>query len=190
MNTNDELKQLELATSDVPEQNLDPETAALREGWRVMSAALEKHSGHFDETALLSKLHGEFAAPRTTLKSTGRTGGWVVVAALLGGTLAASLLLVVALASGRLGQQPVATPIKVVTPQQNNLAVTQNVKPAPAAEHDDSTWTWDDPLDSQISLAAAQMQTLQKPALPLDASISTLNDQLQQMAQDLDEGAL
>jgi hypothetical protein len=34
------------------------------------------------------------------------------------------------------------------------------------------------------------MQTFQKPALPLDASISTLNYQLRQMAQDLDDGAL
>jgi hypothetical protein len=111
------------------------------------------------------------------------------VATLLGGALAASLLLVVALSGGRFRQQPVAKPIPV-TPEQNNLAVTPRTGATPAENHDGGTWTWDDPLDSQISLAAAQMQTMQKPALPLDASISTLNYRLWQMAQDLDEGAL
>ena len=114
----------------------------------------------------------------------------MVVAALLGGALAASLLLMVALAGGFFGRQPIARPTKTTTPRQNNLAATQNIKPAPVVENGGSTLSWDDPLDSQISVAAAQMQTFQKPALPLDASISTLNYQLRQMAQDLDEGAL
>ena len=44
MNTNDERNQLELATSNSPEQSLDAETAELREGWRVLTKA-ESASG-------------------------------------------------------------------------------------------------------------------------------------------------
>lgn len=189
MNTSDELKQLELATSNLPEQALDSDAAALRDGWRVLSAALDKCGGHFDEGALIAKLQREMAPSPRMAETKRKSGGWIVGAALVGGALAASLLLVVALSGGRFRQQPVTKPIPV-TPEQNNLAVTPHIDPTPAVGHDGSNWTWDDPLDSQISLAAAQMQTMQKPALPLDASISTLNYQLQQMAQDLDEGAL
>ncbi len=189
MNSNDERKQLELATSSAPEQNLDAETAELREWWRVLAKALEKNSGRFDEGALVSKLQREMAASSRRAETNGQGRGWIVVAALLGGTLAASLLLMVALAGGFFGRQPIAKPTKTITPPQNNLAAAPNIKPAPLVENG-STLSWDDPLDSQISVAAAQMQTFQKPALPLDASISTLNYQLRQMAQDLDEGAL
>ncbi len=197
MSIDDDRKQLELATSSIPEQTLEPETAALREGWRVLSAALEKHNGHFDEAALLGKLQREIAAAPPLAETSRRSEGWIAVAALLGGALAASLLLMVAYTGGWFDQQPIAKPTKAVTPH-NNLAATPRMKPAPGAEtpfhetteNDGSNWTWDDSLDSQISLAAAQMQTFQNPALPLDASISTLTYQLQQMAQDLDEGAL
>jgi len=188
MNTNDELKQLELATSSTPEQNLDAETAELREGWRVLTKALEQSSGRLDEGALVSKLQREMAASPRRAETNGQGRGWMVVAALLGGALAASLLLMVALAGGFFGRQPIAKP-KTTTPQQNNVAAAPDIKPAPLVENG-STFSWDDPLDSQISVAAAQMQTFQKPALTLDASISTLNYQLRQMAQDLDEGAL
>ena len=186
MNTSDELKQLELATSNAPEQNLDAESAELREGWRVLTKALEKNSGRFDEGALVAKLQREMTASTPRAGTNGRRGGWMVVAALLGGALAASLLLMVAVAGGFFGKQPVAKPGQTTAPKQNNLAG----KTAPSGINDGSTPSWDDPLDSQISVAAAQMQTFQKPALPLDASISTLNYQLQRMAQDLDEGAL
>ena len=197
MNTNDELKQLELATSSAPEQGFDADAGALREGWGVLSSALDKCSGHFDEAALLGKLQREIAAAPPLAETSRRSEGWIAVAALLGGALAASLLLIVAHTGGWLDQQPIAKPTKAVTPH-NNLAATPRMKPAPGVEtpfhginkNDGSNWTWDDSLDSQISLAAAQMQTFQNPALPLDASISTLTYQLQQMAQDLDEGAL
>lgn len=189
MNTNDELKQLELATSHAPDQSLDAETAELREGWRVLAKALEKSSGRFDEGALVAKLQREMAASPRRAETNGQSRGWIWVAALLGGALAASLLLMVALAGGFFGRQPIARP-KTSTPQQKNLAAAPRNIPAPVVENGGSTLSWDDPLDSQISVAAAQMQTMQKPALPLDASISTLNYQLQQMAQDLDEGAL
>ena len=187
MNTNDELKQLELATSNAPEQNLDAETAELREGWRVLAKALEQSSGRFDEGALISKLQREMAASPRAIETNGRGRGWIWVAALLSGALAASLLLVVAMSGNWFGQQPIAQP-KTIVPKQNNLAV--RTVPSAISEIDGSTLSWDDPLDSQISVAAAQMQTFQKPALPLDTSISTLNYQLRQMAQDLDEGAL
>lgn len=188
MNTSDELKQLELATSSAPEQNLEAETAELREGWRALTKALEQSGGRFDEGALLSKLQREVSASPLRAETNDQGRGWIVVAALLGGTVAASLLLMVALAGGFFGRQPIAKPTKTSTPQQNNLAV--KTAPSGINESDGSTPSWDDPLDSQISVAAAQMQTFQKPALPLDASISTLNYQLRQMAQDLDEGAL
>ena len=188
MNTDDDRKQLELATSSIPEQTLEPETAALREGWRVLSAALEKHNGHFDEAACLSKLQREIVVPQATVGTNSPRGGWMVVATLLGGALAASLLLMLSYTGGWFGPQPIAKPTQTVTPQ-SSLAATPNLHPG-IGETDGSTWAWDDPLDSQISVAAAQMQTMQKPALPLDASISTLNYQLRLMAQDLDEGAL
>lgn len=199
MNMNDELKQLEQATSSLPVQNLDAETAALREGWRALSASLDKYNGQFDEAALLSKLQREIFVPPQASETNGKSGGWIVVAALLGGALAASLLLMVALAGGWFGQQPIAKPTQTVPPQQNRLAASPNLRPAPAVEspsrhgineHDGSTSTWDDPLDSQISVAALKMQTMQQPASRLDATISTLNYQLKQMAQDLDQGAL
>lgn len=188
MNTSDELKQLEQATSNLPEQALDSDAASLREGWRVLSAALDKSGGPFDEGALVAKLQREMAPAPRMAETKGRSRGWIVVAAMLGSALAASLLLMVAFAGGWLGQQPIAKPTKTTLPKQNNLAM--ETAPGELHENDGSTLSWDDPLDSQISVAAAQMQSFQKPALPLDATISTLNYQLQQMAQDLEEGAL
>jgi hypothetical protein len=196
MNTDGELKKLEHATSRLPEQALEGDAAALREGWRVLSSALDQSCPHFDEAALVARLQREIAFSSSAAETKRASGGWIVLAALVGGALAASLLLVVALASGKLGQQPIAGP--TITPR-NNLAVTPNNDQSPIVEtpphpgmneNDGHVWNWDDPLDSQISVAAAQMQTFQKPALPLDASISTLNHQLQRMAQDLEEGAL
>lgn len=185
MNTGDELKQLERATSEIPQRTLDEDAAALREGWRVLSATLERNDRPFDEAAFLSKLQRELAdSPAIAVKGTGKNSGWLVAAALLGGALAASLLLGVAIVSGRLGKQPIAEPPPAAN-SQKNLAMAPNMK-----SEKESFSPWDDPLDSQISIAAAQMQTMQEPTLPLDASISTLNYQLQRMAEDLDEGAL
>lgn len=183
-NTGDELKQLEHATSEIPERALDEDAAALREGWRVLSSALDRNDRPFDEVAFLCKFQRELAdSPALPVERSGKNTGWLVVAVLVG-TLAASLLLVVAIVSGRLGKQPIAQPTPAVNSQEN-LVVAPNIK----AEKD-LVSPWDDPLDSQISVAAAQMQTMQKPALPLDASISTLNYHLRRMAEDLDEGAL
>jgi hypothetical protein len=199
MNIDDELKQLELATSRLPVQDLDAETASLREGWRTLTAAIEKSGSPFDEAAFVSRLQRELAVSPPAAETKRISGGWIVIVTLLGGALAASLLLVVALASGKLGQQPIAQPTTPTKTPQNNLAVTPNSNHSPSVEtparqgineNDGYVGTWDDSLDSQISVAAAQMQTFQKPALPLDASISTLNHQLQQMAEDMDEGAL
>ena len=190
MNLEEELKRLEAATSrelpSAPEQNLDAETAELREGWRVLKA-LEASGSSFDEGALIAKLQREMISPAAAAGTNGRGNGWMVVG-VLGGALAASLLILVAIGSGWFGQQqPVAKPVKAITPGENKVAVE---KTSGASQYDATTPSWDDSLDSQISVAAAQMQTMQKPALPLDASISTLNYQLQQMAQDLDDGAL
>jgi hypothetical protein len=191
MNLEEELRQLEIATSREPsasaaELNLDAETAELREGWRVLTKALDANSGTFDEGALISKLQRERATPAIATGTNRLGNGWMVVG-LLGGTLAASLLIVVAIGSGWFAQRPVAKPVEKPIPKENGVAVE---KIGGASQYDPTTPSWDDSLDSQISVAAAQMQTMQKPALPLDASISTLNYQLQQMAQDLDEGAL
>ena len=201
MNNDDELKQLELATSRASAQNLDAETAALREGWNVLTAALEKSSGPIDEAAVVARLQREVAASPPAAETKRAGGGWMVIAALVGGALAASLLFVAVLASGQLGKQPVAKPkTPEVAPQQNNLAVTPKTELSPTVEapahpgineNDGHVWNWDDSLDTQISVAAAQMQTMQNnQALPLDDSISTLNYQLKQMAEDLDAGAL
>lgn len=198
-NIDDELKQLELATSQIPDKNFDPETATLREGWRTLTSALEKNAGPFDEGALVAKLQREITVfpPAAETKRAG--SGWIVVAALLGGALAASLLLVVALANGTFSKQPIVKPKTLEIVPQNNLTNSPKIKSAPAMEspsqygineNDGHVGSWDDPLDSQISVAAAQIHTFERPALPLDASISTLNYQLQQMAEDMDEGAL
>jgi hypothetical protein len=200
MNIDDELKQLELATSRAPAQNLDAETAALREGWNVLTAALEKSSGPIDEGTLVTKLQREFTSSPPACETKRAGSGWIVVAALLGGALAASLLFVVALASGTFSKQPIAKPETPVIAPQHNLANSPSIKSAPTvenpsqqeiSENDGPVWNWDDSLDSQISVAATQMQSLQNnQALPLDDSISTLNYRLQQMAEDLDAGAL
>jgi hypothetical protein len=184
MNMNEDLKQLEMATSTLPEQNLDAEAAALREGWRVLTGSLDNHNVPFDEAALLSKLQREISVAPGVSETKGTSGGWIVVTALVGGALAASLLLMVAVGGGWFGPQSIAEPTPAISPQMD-LAAASNIK----AEKE-SISSWDDPLDSQITVAAAQMQTLQKPALPLDASISTLNFQLQRMAQDMEDGAL
>lgn len=183
MNMNEELKQLELATSTSPEQNLDAETAALREGWRVLAGSLDKHSLPFYEAALLSKLQREISVSSGRCETKGQSGGWMVVAALVGGALAASLLLMVAIGGGWFGKQSIAEPASAISPKVDLAASNMQAEKELIS-------SWDDPIDSQITVAAAQMQTLQKPALPLDASISTLNYQLQRMAQDLEDGAL
>lgn len=200
MNIDDELKQLELATSRAPAQNLDAETASLREGWNVLAAALEKSNGSFDEGAMVAELLREPVALPPVAETKRAGGGWIVVAALLGGALAASLLFVLTLASGTWSKQPIAEPKTPEIVPLEKLANAPNIKTAPAVENpshpginenDGPVWNWDDSLDTQISVAAAQMQTLQNnQVLPLDDSISTLNYRLQQMAEDLDAGAL
>ncbi len=203
---NDERNQIERAMSrQIPAGDLDADTASLREGWRVLNQALEGADRDFDEAAFTARLQSQLLVePARSAISTHarRHPGWIIAAAILGGCLAASLLFVLALASGQLSKQQVAEPARqknkaaqpavaiAKLPGEKSQSISESPPAGSARESDGGSWSWDDPLDSQISVAAAQMQSLQKPALPLDSSISTLNWQLQQMAQDLEEGAL
>lgn len=190
---NDEIRRLEQATGKMPAGDLDADAAALREGWRALAATLEKVNGDFDETAFAAKLRSVLLPePAATQRPESRTNstyaGWIVVGSLVGGTLAASLLLALALASSRLGVQRQV----VQSSAGANSGTGQESITLPRETNDNfgSISSWDDPLDSQISIAAAQMEHLQRPALQLDASISDLDWQLKRMAQDLDEEAL
>jgi hypothetical protein len=201
---NENLKEhLEQATSPkIPDGALDSEAAPLREGWRVLSRALETSNNRFDEAAFAAKLQAELLAqpaasplPQTT--SSRQHWGWVVGGALLGGALAASLVFALVIVNNRLAHQPGQVVKKPPTEndQQNHLAATSGTKEinslsSTGASQNDSPWSWDDPLDSQISVAAAQMESMQKPAPGVDRSISALDWQLKLMAQDLEEGAL
>jgi hypothetical protein len=192
-------RQLEQATStSVPDAALDPETSRLREGWCALSRALEASHTPFDEAHFAAKLQADLLAPSTACPAPRpedrRTyWGWALGAALLGGALAASLLVAFAVVGYRAANQPQQIVKKSPAAGQKQFVATpgepDSLSSTGASQHD-APWSWDDPLDSQISVAATQMETMQKPALPLDTSISTLNWHLQQMAQDLEEGAL
>ena len=201
---NETLKErLERATSAAaPGGALDSEAASLREGWRVLSRALETSTRTFDEAAFVTKLQAELLAqPAVSLapQTTSSQRHWVRIlgATLLGSALAASLVFAVVVINSRLTNEPRQAVNKspAKNDQKNQLAAIPVVKTQDALSSDEvrengSPWSWDDPLDSQISVAAAQMESMQQPAPSVDRSISALDWQLKLMAQDLKEGAL
>ena len=164
---------LELATSCCrePGELLDPETAELREGWLALGDLLARHPVR-DNSAFAARLAAELsAAPVITVRSKGR---WAVVGALTA-VAAAALVAISIWTAGK----PASRDDVVAGHLQN-----------PVLSGAEEAADWDDPLDGQIASLQEQLGPLAGSPPGLDASLSALNQQLAELADDLDAGSL
>ena len=181
-------KQLEQATADacfVP-AGADNEGTELRAGWLSLVQAFEadgsRPSLHLEEAALMARIVAsleETNQPVITVRSSSADqarqatrAGWLVT-----GALAAAVLLCVGLVLQRVSQRAVVNEVAEHVEVQPSAVVAAQV-------------AWSDPLDEQISLAESRLQNLHSGLPDLDGSLSTLGDQMGELARDLELGSL
>ncbi|HEY2413752.1 MAG TPA: hypothetical protein VGI40_15990 [Pirellulaceae bacterium] len=180
---NDELQlsdeQVRLATSRaVPgEASFDGETAAARDGFLSLGAAVEAAAGNFDEAALLARLQKScVTAPVVVLRRRESARDWMSVV-LAGALAAAGMIAIVRIATdpGTTGSQ-VAQLEKRVPP-----AGVEPVEAFPSR----SMFAWNDPLDDEIALASATIEQFTSRGRGFDGSLLDMNDQLKALSQEL-----
>jgi len=174
---NDDLKltddQLRLVTSrSLPAGSaLDAETSAARDGFLALGSAVESAARHFDEAALLSQLTS--SREQTCSRSLINQYAWPLIAT---GAIAAGMLL--AIARIAMEHRQANEPIVIVRPPVTSAPVGTAVG-APSA------LTWNDPLDDEITLAAATIDRFSPTSRSFDNSLLDMNDQLQALSREL-----
>src|SRR5262249_17908808 len=151
-NMNDELKitdeQLRPATSRTlpSDVSLDSETAATRDGFLSLGAAIESAAGNFDEATLLARLQEScVATPVVTPQRRGLPRDWITL--VLTSALAAAGL--IAIARIAMDAQPTGPQVA----QAENSAPMMAFVP-PETMWNQSMFVWNDPLDDEIALAS------------------------------------
>jgi hypothetical protein len=187
--------ELLLATSRTlpSEFALNDDAAAAREAFLSLGAALESASG-FDEAALVRRLHAaclsaQEPAGKASLAERTKLRRWwpLVVGAALAASLAGFFFVPGDTVEKR---QPMAViseaqkPIEAHNAPQQPIdsAVAQN---AASGETSDAAENWRDPLDDEISLAAATIGQLAGHASGLDDSLLEINDRLEALVHEL-----
>ncbi len=165
--------QLRLATSRSlpPDAALDAETSAARDSFMALGSAIESAARHFDQAALLCELT---TSPEPTCSRFSNTQyAWPLIAS---GALAAGMLLAVA----RLTMEHRQT-------NEPTSMVQSPVSGAPrgAAGVTAAAVAWNDPLDDEITLAAATIDRFSHATRGFDGSLLDMNDQLQALSREL-----
>ncbi len=174
---NDDLKitddQLRLATSrSLPADTaIDPDTAAARDTFLALGSAVESAARHFDETALLSQL--TISREQICSQSVISRYAWPLI---VSGALAAGMLL--AIVRIAMEHRQASEPVAVVRPPDTGAPMTIPVI-APASV------AWNDPLDDEITLAAATIDQFSHTNRTFDNSLLDMNDQLQALSREL-----
>jgi len=180
--------QLERATSPraSPETPLDPETAALREGWLALAQMLQ--AAEQRGAALPEK-------PAPLPRKRPHLGSLAVVAALTA-CLSAGVILAWMLAGSRPSPRP--SPRSVETARKDVSPSNDGRLPAPAAVAPSPTapktapieLAWDDPLDAQI-ITTAQAVAAAKQEWPyLADAAASVRMGLEQVQNEMDDSPL
>jgi hypothetical protein len=193
--------ELRLATSrSLPgDVALDAEVAAAREAFLSLGGALESAGSEFDEAALIQRLHAAcLIAPKPSAKyalpeRTTERRWWPL---LVSGVLAAGLAgLFFILGGTNDDSQPIAVTPELQKPSETHaspnppidLRVARNTVSEDTAE---VAQAWSDPLDDEISLAAATIGQLAGHERGLDYSLLEINDRLEALVQELNSETL
>jgi hypothetical protein len=181
MNDNRELTDEQLlraTTRPLPSGTpLDSDTAAAREAFLSLGAAVEADAADFDERLLAEKLTE--SCVRSTQAGSGvpasrKTRDWWSI--VLGGALAAaSLIAIVRIA---VISQQLTDEITVAT-KENSPKSNPPIVPAFASAG------WSDPLDEEIALAAVTIEQLGSRSRGVDGSLLEMNDRLDALNQEL-----
>jgi hypothetical protein len=171
--------QLEQATSRTPAP-LDGETAALHEGWLALGRAIDAENAGFREDTLLARLaEPRIDAPSSPLvirPASSVAGYWMpLVAAAL--ALAMLFAVVRTLSFGSREEVAVTNPDRETHPPE--VAVPE-IAAEPAA-----IAAWSDPLDDEIDTALTQLRSASSRTGGVDASLTSLQNQMQQFSADL-----
>ncbi|MBN2023116.1 MAG: hypothetical protein JW809_10015 [Pirellulales bacterium] len=171
-------RRLERATAArlAPGETLDPETAALREGWlawtRLLDGACPDLRASEKGTVPLARANG-FSSRRFR-------GGWQTFVAAAAAASIAAVLGVTGLVTPNRQAGPVGPAAETFTGSPGATAAT------PAA----SDLAWDDGLDDAIaSFGQALIEARRSPSR-LDGSFDAIQRRLQQMEQDLSDQEL
>jgi hypothetical protein len=157
---------------------LDAETAAAREGFLVLGAALESAASHIDEQALVDQILGLSVGSaesrvEVAVRSPARRD-WLPL--VLGGALAASALIAIARIVLISHQDSAAME---VAQAPRDSALTKAESPVLTAA------SWNDSLDDEIALAALAIEHLATRHPGFDGLLSEMNERLEALSQEL-----
>jgi hypothetical protein len=180
--------------------DLDGETAALREGFLSLGKLCEEVANRGDDGALVARLEGwarlqEASSPPVALAAKGKERKWQV---LLGGALVLSILLVAAqiLRQWPSGGMVAAPGLAKVANDRAPLVGEQASLPGASAKARSidqgertnvfySAIAWPDALDYEIASAEADVRRLGSSQRGLDGSLNQMNDRLQALSREL-----
>ena len=197
-------QELLLATARVlpPGAALDAETAALRESFLALGAALEADLPPPIEGALMGRLPARCASDRTDERSLsaaevqknqvigirrdgGRSrafAGWRETV-LVGVVAAAGIVVVVWIVATQPNERLAA---RSVTTKDNSPAIASDG----AAVNHWAAETWHDLLDDELALVAASLGQMSAPPPRFDDSLRGMNQELYWLSQELASGSL
>jgi hypothetical protein len=179
MNDDQELTRTELEQATArqlsPEVPLEPETAALRDGWLALGSLLDGAGQRLDQAALAARLQAELIDPPRPVQPARHATGSSWWPAIVGTALALTMLVAVIR----------SLPRGAVTKPGGTSGLATNEPdqwPEPAA--------WSDPLDDQIGQAAEQVQALVAQSQGIDDSLTGISHELESMSDELQHGSL
>lgn len=172
---------------------LDGETAAMRTSWLALGQGLDAENASFDEQSLLARLAAPANQPvELARKPTETSQLWPMIL----GTALALAMMVAVVRTVFFGP---ATETLVVAPAPAELPlIVQGDSPtithAPETMEPESTLpaiaAWSDPLDDQIERATEQLRDAVANRRSVDDSLTSLQQQLEDMSADLTAGSL
>ena len=175
----DLLRQLEQATShDLSAEQLDDETAPLRESWLMLGRLLEAAEENSEALVPASK-------PRAT-----SAGSWRIALAI------AAALLIAWVSWSMTRRQPSANPTQEIaesaaeTNEKSAAAIGKEEVDAPSDSELASEFAWDDAFEEELTKASVAIHSARSDWTNSEASYSSLSDRFAEFEQELEAGSL
>jgi hypothetical protein len=167
---------------------LDSETAAMRDDFLALGSALDAAAGTLNESALIAQLQESCKAPdhAAVLTPPQSNTTWQAVFSIA--LAAAALVAIVRIAAPLAVEVPTG---KAVVARQETPQPSAIVRaPGDVEIAAPSRSSWFDPLDDEIALAQAEFQWLSTDSRGVDGSLSSMNERLEALSQELFQGSL